>query len=183
MTSKNISEYISAAFEVWKQSGKDLELKVRGLSMTPLINTGDKISLRLMDPFRLRRGDICAFLEGNNVVVHRLLKKKRINGAWLFRQKGDNLTRGSWISENRVLGRIESIQGRSRTLHMTRWPWTWINPSSAVFLSLWTALLEKARTVNAFLFGHRPSLFPSCIVRIPTKLIQRITSLFMGRKS
>ncbi|MEA2014152.1 MAG: signal peptidase I [Thermodesulfobacteriota bacterium] len=167
MDSKKVSKYIAPVMEIWKQTGKDFELRVCGNSMRPLINSGDRISLRLMDAVVLKRGDIIAFQEGNNLIVHRFIRKKMVNGKWLFCQKGDNLRGWSWIQEDRILGKVESIRRPGRTLSLASWRWRCINQMLGFVYFAWIVGYEKARVLKTFIFGPRPIRFLSRIGRGP----------------
>jgi signal peptidase I len=163
MNSKEVSKYITPVMEIWKQTDRDLGLKIYGNSMRPLINPGDHISLRLIDFVLLKMGDIIAFREGDNLVVHRFIKKKMVNGKWLFCQKGDNLWGWSWIQEDRILGKVESIQRPGRTLNLASWRWHCINHMLGFAYFAWIAGYEKAQALKVLIFGPRPTRFLSRI--------------------
>jgi len=148
--------YIHATLQIWKETDREIELRVFGNSMMPLIKAGDLIYLKLTKSKNLKRGDIFAFLDNETIVVHRLIKKKNVNGIWWFCQKGDNLSGWSWILEDKVLGRVKSIQTADRTLNMFQWPWTWINPITGFMVLFYLTVYEKVQALKIYMFGNRP---------------------------
>ena len=151
-----ITSYISPSLEIWKGSDRKINLKVHGDSMSPLIRAGDGISLLLTQSDNLRLGDVVAFLENENIVVHRLIKKKEVNGQWWFCQKGDNLPGWSWVRGDQVLGRVESIQFADGVRNMGQWPWVWLNPIIAFVASLWITFVERGEALKILIFGPGP---------------------------
>ncbi|MEA2014578.1 MAG: S24/S26 family peptidase [Thermodesulfobacteriota bacterium] len=153
---KASQQHIAPVMEIWKEKDRSLGLTVYGDSMRPLINPGDRISLRLMDAVLLKRGDIIAFREGNHLVVHRFIRKKMVNGTWMFCQKGDNLRGWSWLQEDRIVGKVESIRRQGRILCLERWYWLCINQMLGLAYFAWIVGYEKARGVKIFIFGSGP---------------------------
>jgi signal peptidase I len=151
------SDLISAsahfALGLWRETGKEIQVEVRGASMTPLLAAGDRVSLKFLEPGKLKTGDLLAFRQGTNLVVHRFITKKQVNGAWWFCQKGDNTSAWSWVPEDRVLGRAALICSSGRTLNLTRWPWTWLNPCMGL---AWSGLA-----------GQDPALAPKSVLPGP----------------
>jgi len=118
-----------------KGTGKEVQTDIRGASMRPLLAEGDRVSLQLLAPEKLKTGDLLAFLEGPHLVVHRLIRKQRRRGSWWFCQKGDNSSNWSWITADKILGKAGAVRRASRTLDLARWPWTWVNPGVALATS------------------------------------------------
>ncbi len=100
--------------EIWKQAGKKVTLDVCSNSMEPAIKVGDFISLHMSASVEYKPGDIVVFLRGDDIVVHRLIKKKSINGEFLFCEKGDNVCAWTWIAEKKLLGRVASIVDKNK---------------------------------------------------------------------
>ena len=147
-----IRSYLTPALEIWKETGRKIKLMVDGDSMAPLIKAGDWIFLQPTRLDNLNLGDVVVFLQNENIVVHRLIKRRKIEGKWWLCQKGDNLLGWAWIPEDTVLGRVESIQGANGVLSMARWPWVWKNPIMAYVVSFWITIVEKAQTLKACVF-------------------------------
>ena len=117
--------------------------------MWPLIRPKDSVSLRLIDGYQLKTGDLLAFWKDGDIVVHRFIGKKREKGVGWLCQKGDNLSGWSWIPEDEVLGCVESIRGRGRTVDLTARPWTWMNRVVGISWLLWISSVEKVRLLKA----------------------------------
>jgi signal peptidase I len=152
------SDLISAsapiALGLWRETGKEIQVEVRGTSMTPLLAAGDRVSLKLLEPGKLQTGDLMAFRQGPNLVIHRFITKKYVNGAWWFCQKGDHASAWSWVPEDRVLGQAVMIRSSGRSLDLTRWPWTWLNPCMGLAARAWLALPDQARAPESVLPGR-----------------------------
>jgi len=91
-----------------------IPLKVKGSSMSPLIN---KQSLLYVDfDYRglYKLGDIAIFWIGNKMVAHRVICIRRKTKSKLFLFKGDHNRRcDGWIHENNLFGKVISIKGRN----------------------------------------------------------------------
>jgi hypothetical protein len=84
--------------------------------MSPLIEAHDTIlaeSVRLHEP---RRGAIIVFRDGDNLIVHRIIRKRAEDGHGHFCQMGDNSSAYSWVGEKDVLGEVLSILKRGRVI-------------------------------------------------------------------
>jgi len=61
--------------EMWQEAcerGGSLSFKVVSGSMSPMIEVGDVVTVGRADHSRVRIGDVVAFQDGQNVVVHRV---------------------------------------------------------------------------------------------------------------
>lgn len=135
-------------FDLWKEAGRVIDVKVEGTSMRPLMRPGDTVSLRLTDGSVLKTGDLIAFWQDGNLNVHRLIRRRNIDKSVWLCQKGDNLSGWSWISTDEVLGKVESIRGRGKQIDMNTRPWTWINRVMGISRFLWISAVEKARLLK-----------------------------------
>jgi hypothetical protein len=78
--------------------------------MAPLIYANDIITLRPL-PFDMISMGVCDGLPaGSPCCGTSSDQEKMVNGRRQFCQKGDNLPGWSWIDEDNLLGRIESLQ-------------------------------------------------------------------------
>lgn len=152
---KMIQPYIVSTLKIWKETDRGIELRVNGNSMNPLIRVGDSICIRLVEPDHLRMGDIIAFWQNGNVVVHRLINRRKVKALRLFCQKGDNCTGWSWINEEDILGKVELIHRSDSTINMIRGHWTWINPIIGLVMSARTDTYERIRAEKVIIWGHR----------------------------
>ncbi len=135
-------------FDLWKRSGKKLEISARGASMHPLIASGDTLSIRALDPEALKVGDVIAFRLNGNVVVHRLVRIKSREGLRWYCQKGDNLRGCSWIPGDRMLGKIQAIEKTDGVIDMETAPWAWINPCLGVVMFFLLLACERANAIK-----------------------------------
>jgi len=138
----------SPVFELWREAGRVIDVKVEGTSMYPLMRPGDTVSLRLTDGSMLNTGDLIAFWQNGKLIVHRFIKRRWVDKSlWLY-QKGDNLSGWSWIPADAVLGKVVSIRGRGKQIDMNSNPWTWINRVMGILGFLWVSAVEKARLLK-----------------------------------
>ncbi len=105
--------------EILKQAEKEVTLEVCSNSMEPTINAGDVISVHLSESLAYRRGNIVIFLRGDDVIVHRIIKKKRLNNEIVFCEKGDNACYWTWIAEKDLLGYVVSIADKNNIIKVT----------------------------------------------------------------
>lgn len=82
---------------------------VQGNSMSPLIEAHDKIIAESVRRHGLRRGALIVFRDGENLIVHRIVRKRDKDGQVLFCQLGDNSSAYSWVSEEDVLGQVRAV--------------------------------------------------------------------------
>lgn len=151
---KNVHK--SSVFELWKEAGRPIDVRIEGASMLPLIRPGDTVSLCLINGDELKTGDLIAFRQDGDLIVHRFIKQRKIDRSRWLCQKGDNLSGWSWIPEDDVLGRVESIRGRGKVIYMNTRPWTWINRVMGISWLLWISVVEKVRLLKARIAVGRP---------------------------
>jgi len=72
----------SPVFDLWKEAGRVIDVKIEGSSMRPLMSPGDTVSLRLTDGSVLKTGDLIAFPQDGTLIVHRLTKRRKIDKCW-----------------------------------------------------------------------------------------------------
>lgn len=154
----------------WRREGRRITIEARGVSMEPLIRSGDRITIQMMAPCGLAAGDIVAFLRDGQVVVHRLVTKRMSGGAWRFCEKGDGLAGWRWIEEADVLGRVEEVDRGGRRLQLRRLPWRVGNRLVAVPWSAWIGGVELLRALKLRLLGERP--LPR-LVNLPARAVSR----------
>ena len=100
-----------AIIKLWQSSGKTIRIHVDGHSMRPYLKKNDQVELHLSQPnvFQFKIGDVIAFLQDDIIVIHRYLKKKKINNKWMVCQRGDNLRGFRWIDSNQIIGTATAI--------------------------------------------------------------------------
>jgi hypothetical protein len=144
-------ETILFALHEWRRFEKEITLSVQGKSMLPLINPGEKVAVRLTDPHGLKRGDLFAFEMGENITVHRFVKKK-YDGVWWFCEVGDNVAGWGWLQEARVLGVVLSVRSPDKFLDMGSRSWVWINAIFGSMISFSVALCEDLERAGSRMF-------------------------------
>jgi|GEM_PF-1808969 len=171
-----------SALVLWREAGRQIRLETRGFSMRPLIEPGDEITIQLMEPDALRIGDLMAFWNGNTIVVHRLVKKRRSeNGRW-YCEKADALPGWNWVDEEFVLGRVVCLQGSKGRLRAGGWPWTWINPAVGLTLSVCVTLVEKVHASRPRMPEKRSGLLKSIegfLLEVCTWIYQAVLTLLL----
>ena len=96
-------------YELYRRNG-GMWLTVLSGSMAPLMEIGDGILTRRIEPHRVRFGDIIVFEEANRLVAHRVIGKRGTDHHILFLQKGDANTHTTSISATRVIGKVVCIR-------------------------------------------------------------------------
>ena len=114
-----------AVFDLWSAAGKKTELTVNGWSMRPLIDYGDTV---LLDHAArdIRPGAIVAFRRGNKIVVHRVLRRRRVGDEWVYVSRGDATVRHDPpVRQHAVIGEVLSLRKQGATawtdLRGARW--------------------------------------------------------------
>jgi signal peptidase I len=102
--------------ELLAKSGKQW-LPVLTGSMSPLIRPGDRVLIARTDIRCISTGDIVAFLYGDNIVIHRILKKLNTCGALCFKEKGDATYYSKLIPADKVIGRITALKKGDKTYY------------------------------------------------------------------
>ena len=148
-------KYMIPAIDMLKKGARDIVLRVEGTSMMPLLKRGDRVVLKTADAEQLKRGDLIAYRDKGNIIVHRLIKKKRINGKWLLCQKGDNLTGWGWIEVEQLLGKAERYEGGEEYQAITKLTKPLINKLSLSLLSGWISFRESMGTLKSLFAGDR----------------------------
>jgi hypothetical protein len=101
--------------------GFNVQVKGRGMSMYPLVQTGDTLRIEPASATELNIGDIVFYrLPIGTYVIHRLIKK---NGNATLITKGDNQPHyDTPISIDDVLGRVVQIEGGGKRVKLNGWP-------------------------------------------------------------
>lgn len=114
INSEELANLIRAAIA----EGSMMSFNAPGRSMSPFIQSGDKIFVAPVTKERIRIGDVLAFVhpEDGRVLAHRVVQLSEGR----FFCKGDNVTAGGdgWISFEDVLGRIVRVQRDGREIHL-----------------------------------------------------------------
>lgn len=89
-------------------------LPVRGGSMRPLMQAGDRVLISRVAAESIACGDIIVFRRGSNMIVHRLLKKRRNGEGNYFIEKGDHSPAPGSFSADQVIGRVTVVKGNGK---------------------------------------------------------------------
>jgi signal peptidase I len=116
---------VEATLSLWAEAGHESLWPVEGGSMWPLIREGD-VAVIAHGERALRRGDVVAFRQAGQVVIHRL---ERLKEAGSLVTAGDtHIFADAPVPPGDVLGRVVAIQtptGRysltSRRAQVTGW--------------------------------------------------------------
>ncbi|MCZ8516485.1 signal peptidase I [Paenibacillus filicis] len=95
-----------------------IEIPSHGVSMLPLIRTGNICRFEPVHPIELQRGDIILFQADTGILVgHRYLERKWMNDQWMVICKGDsNLHPDAPVPEESIIGKMVSIRKPSGTM-------------------------------------------------------------------
>ena len=89
-------------------------LRVLTDSMAPLIRPGDQVQVSAVVVEEIRFGDIVVFGRGDDLIVHRVLKKWRTPHHIYFLEKGDAGYDYGLINAKNVMGRVMRVKGRGK---------------------------------------------------------------------
>jgi hypothetical protein len=116
MTADSIPPHLDPS--LWL-SDQPVTILVKGISMAPFLEEGDRVEVVRASPGDLRDGDLAVFLRGDDVVVHRFLAAR----GGLFLEKGDGQSRGNWAPWPDALGRVVALWQAEERLHLSADPW------------------------------------------------------------
>jgi signal peptidase I len=96
-------------------TGYDFRINTLGLSMFPLIKTGDKITMSAES--NLYTGDIIVFERGDRMVCHRLVKVFEIDGIRYYQTRGDShFDLDNPLTADQILGKVVRIERENVSL-------------------------------------------------------------------
>lgn len=88
----------------------------RGISMTPFIQDGDKITIKPLSQIRPLLGRVVPIINPNDekLIVHRIIAKK----SDLFLIKGDFSSKNNdgWVEESQILGCVSCVKREERKI-------------------------------------------------------------------
>ena len=137
--------------------GSTFQFRALGGSMFPFIRPGDLLTTKAVDPTDLSIGEVLLYQREGRSFVHRLIKKKIINGTHLFITHGDHLPFSDpAISSSQILGKVICIERRGRTIHL-----------DTPFQRMWGRFLASTSSWFVPLFQ---------VVEWPFQLLRRLSS-------
>jgi len=88
--------------------------------MYPILKAGDIATIEKCNVAALKKGDIAVFKSGNNWVVHRYFKKKRLDNSFLITTKGDSRI---WIDPpfmaDEFIGKMTSFRRNEKVYELS----------------------------------------------------------------
>ena len=101
------------------ENGSYLRFRALGGSMFPSIRPGDLLTAKTENPINISPGEVLLYRREGRPFVHRLIKKKAINGSLLFIARGDRLTHyDSPILSSQILGKVICIERSGCTIRL-----------------------------------------------------------------
>lgn len=111
--------------DMWREvcsKGTTLRFKVSSGSMLPLLDVGDVIKVCRVEPSVVCVGDLVAFQDGNDIIVHRIIAKKSSHNKLIFRHRGENAVSSGFFEGKNLIGRIISVEKEGREISLeTLW--------------------------------------------------------------
>jgi hypothetical protein len=170
--------YIEPTIEFWRMSRRRHLIPVEGTSMMPLLRQGDRVSVSWIQPDALRRGDIIAYWNTSRIVVHRLLRIARTTAGMALLECGDRGGPGRWIDTDQLLGRVESVQKKGRTIHLSGTRWQVLACLLVPLLRLENRLYSRSDTSSSQqVVGNSPGRARRLMIRVaalPRRSLLRI---------
>ena len=163
----------AVANELWVQlctATSTCWLPVLTDSMMPLLQPGDQVQVSKIVAEEVRFGDIVVFRRGDELIVHRVLKKWHTANGVHFSEKGDAGYAYGLISAGNVVGRVIRVKKGTKTLDLNSLP----SRMASLIVSTWLCL-------TAACVSHLKSSESRTITRVGKVLYRaaHITSRFL----
>ncbi len=107
--------------EMWREAcnrGRILSFKIVSNSMSPMIEAGDVVRVSRAVPSEVQIGDVIAFQDGQNVMVHRVIGISWANQQLYFRHRGDVGASSAIIPAEDLIGRVTVIEKEGREIRL-----------------------------------------------------------------
>jgi signal peptidase I len=118
MMDSNIQSVLGEMWQEACEKGSILNFRVQSGSMRPMIEVGDVVSISKVQPLDIRIGDIVAFKDGQNVVVHRIINKSLSDAELIFHQQGDTGGSARLLVAQDIIGKVTSIDKEGRKIRL-----------------------------------------------------------------
>jgi hypothetical protein len=107
---ENVLQWVLA---VWAEQGRRTGLPVRGMSMWPLLRSGERVVVR-HGGASPRVGQVVVVLQGRRTIAHRVIAVRMRAASFEVRTKGDFtlVADPGWFGPDRLVGVIEGIECR-----------------------------------------------------------------------
>jgi signal peptidase I len=134
-------------------------------SMAPLIRPGDRVKVSRVAPGEVRFGDIVVFKRNNDLIVHRVFKRRHTPEGVYFSEKGDAGCVYGLVNGENIIGRVTGLKKGTRTFDFEPSPGRMAN----LIISAWCKI--TAAGINRL----KPS--PSLTVTMSEKIIHKMLSI------
>jgi signal peptidase I len=133
--------------------GLILRFRVKGISMHPFVRSGDILHARTVAPERLGTGDLVLFIAADSkVVVHRVLRRTKLENKTAFLVKGDRVEHADGIiSAESVLGQVIARERGGVLIDLTTPPRRLVRMVIAWLSPAWPVMLPIAGRLRAIM--------------------------------
>ena len=104
------SKLTRIALELWADLERRTELPVQGISMWPVLRSGERILVRHGGaPPQI--GQVIVLLHGERVLAHRVIQWRQQGRQLVLRTKGDTclMPDPGWVDADRIVGVVEGV--------------------------------------------------------------------------
>lgn len=156
------------------EKGWEPSLRVASGSMQPLIQPGDRVTVKHADVDQVKFGDIIVFRLQEVLVVHRVIGRLRIDGRTFFLQKGDSNLAASPVPSDDVLARVVAIGKAGKTFRLdTLWEKS-VNYAIAVCFYLKYIVHQRWRGLSLKVRAYWLSRFCFKLARVFLSISSRV---------
>jgi len=136
-------------------------LRILSGSMAPLIQTGDQICIKKIDPSHILIGDIITFWKGDILVTHRIISKVRDEKGFCYVERGDRNSQYAVVNAHAVVGKVIRIKKGEQEIAI-----------ESVWWQLFNRLVGLAflTTRNIRTAGKKIAFIPAPVKRFITKV-------------
>jgi signal peptidase I len=129
-------------------------LKVLTGSMMPLLRPGDLVKVSRIVPQQAGFSDIVVFRRGQDLIIHRVLKKHVTPDGLYFSEKGDAGYVYGQVSADNIVGRVIGLKKGTRVLDLSSSPSRLANLFISAWLKLAAAVINRLKSSkNPFISG------------------------------
>jgi hypothetical protein len=132
--------------EVLQQFGR-VQLRAYGVSMFPIIRSGDVLSVARCLPGELEHGDVILARDGSQLFAHRVISTSiAADGAWIATRGDSHWRRAPWLPGTSVLGRVVAVMREGRAIDGP-FPCSSADRARGLALSEWTRIRRRIRAM------------------------------------
>ena len=133
--------------------GLTLRFRAKGTSMHPFVRNHDILHVRAVAPEQLRTGDLVLFrATGSRVIVHRVLRRTKLEKGTAFLIKGDRVAHPDGIiTAESVLGQVIARERGGVQIDLTTPPRRLVRILIAWLSPAWPVMLPIAGRLRAIM--------------------------------